>query len=148
MMNSKNNIPDISYYRLSLMDFLRESHPERFADTGFITARSEAAAETYAQGVKSGYNDTQADEQALSALFQGLYFSKHDALVNILWNEFSDTIPEEEAVAVTIKLLPACEAVFAKYPLTDDFAYDPEFDLLYTELTGAIALYLEEHGIQ
>jgi hypothetical protein len=143
MMNSKNNIPDISYYRLSLVDFLRESHPERFADTGFIKARSEAAAETYAQGVKSGSNNIQADEQAYSVLFHGLYFSKHDTLVNILWNEFSDTIPEDEAVAVAINLLPECEAVFARYPLTDDFAYEPEFDLLYTELTGAIALLIE-----
>jgi hypothetical protein len=48
-MNSKNNPVDISYFRLSLLDFLRESHPKRLPDEPFISARSEAAAETYAQ---------------------------------------------------------------------------------------------------
>ncbi|MDR3339880.1 MAG: DUF1896 domain-containing protein, partial [Candidatus Symbiothrix sp.] len=41
-MNSKN-IPDLSYYRLSLIAFLHESHPERLQDNSFISARSNAA---------------------------------------------------------------------------------------------------------
>jgi hypothetical protein len=45
-------------------------------------------------------------------------------------------------------LLPECESVFAKYPLSDGFACEPEYDLLYTELTGAIAMYLESHELQ
>jgi hypothetical protein len=147
-MNSRNNIPDLSYYRLSLVDFFQESHPERLGDDRFIIARAQAAAQTYAQAVLSGSNDIQADEQAHQVLFQGLYFSKHDTLVNILWNEFSDTIPEDDAKDWAIRLLPECESIFAKYPLSDDFADDFLFDLLYTELTGAIALYLEEYGIQ
>jgi hypothetical protein len=147
-MNSKNNIPDISYFRLSLMDFLRESHPERLPDNSFITARSEAAAETYTQAVLNGSNDMEAGEQACSVLFQGLHFSKHDTLVNILWNEFSDTVPEDEAKEWAVHLLAKYEPVFAQYPLSDDFADDFLFDLLYTELTGAIAIYLEEHGLQ
>jgi hypothetical protein len=138
-MNSKNNIPDLSYYRLSLVDFLLESHPERLNDDRFINARAQVAAETYAQAVLNGSNDIQADEQAHLILFQDLYFSKHDTLVNILWNEFSDTIPEDDAKDWAIRLLPTCESVFAKYPLSDDFADDFLFDLLYTELTGTIA---------
>jgi len=38
-MNSRNSIPDLSYYRLSLADFLRESHPERFSDDRFIDCK-------------------------------------------------------------------------------------------------------------
>jgi hypothetical protein len=148
IMNRKNSIPDISYYRLFLMDFLRESHPERLNDDRFINARAQAAAETYAQAVLSGNNDIQADEQAYLVLFQDLYFSKHDTLVNILWNEFSDTIPEDDAKGWAMRLLAECETIFAKYPLSDDFADDFLFDLLYTELTGAIALYIESHELQ
>ena len=44
-------------------------------------------------------------------------------------------------------MLPLLENVFSIYELTDDFAQSPEHDLLYTELTGAVALYLEEYGI-
>jgi hypothetical protein len=146
-MNSKN-IPDLSYYHLSLIAFLHESHPERLIDNRFITARAEVAAETYTQAILNGNNDIQADEQAHLVLFQGLYFSKHDTLVNILWNEFSDIIPEDEAKDWAVRLLVEFESVFAQYPLSDDFADDFLYDLLYTELTGAIALYLEEHGIQ
>ncbi|MDR2534099.1 MAG: DUF1896 domain-containing protein, partial [Tannerellaceae bacterium] len=40
-----------------------------------------------------------------------------------------------------------CETVFSQYSLSDGFAYEPEYDLLYTELTGTIALYLESHEL-
>ena len=34
------------------------------------------------------------------------------------------------------------------YDLSDDnFALSPEYDLLYTELTGAVVLYIEEYGV-
>ena len=34
------------------------------------------------------------------------------------------------------------------YDLSDDnFALSPEYDLLYTELTGAVILYIEEYGV-
>jgi hypothetical protein len=77
-----------------------------------------------------------------------LHFSRYDTVKNIFWNEFSKEILEEEAGAWAILLLPECESVFAKYPLFDDFAREGEYGLLYTELTGAIALYLDSYGIQ
>jgi hypothetical protein len=148
-MNSKNShAPDISYFRLSLMDFLRESHPERLKDNRFILACADAATEAYEQAIMSGDTPIQAAEQANAVLFRGLHFSRHDTLVNILWNEFSDEVPEDEARDLAITLLPECEPVFARYPLSDSFACEPEYDLLYTELTGVIALYLESHELQ
>jgi hypothetical protein len=147
-MNSTNSIPDMSYFRLSLVDFLRESHPERLNDVRFIAARAEAAAEIYATAVLNGSNGIEAGEQAHCVLFQGLYFSKHDTLVHILRNEFSNEIPEYGTQTAAIRLLPECESVFAKYSLSDGFAYEPEYGLLCTELTGVIALYLESHGLQ
>jgi hypothetical protein len=147
-MNSKNNIPDISYFRLSLMDFLRESHPERLKDRRFILASTDAATEAYEQAIRHGDSPIQAAEQANAILFRNLHFSKHDTLKNILWNEFADEVPEDTAKDWAMKLLPECETVFAKYPLSNDFAYEPEYELLYTELTGTIALYLESHELQ
>jgi hypothetical protein len=147
-MSINSKTPDISYYRLSLMDFLKESHPELLIDKAFISTRSEAAAETYSQAVRNGGNQIEAGELANAVLFQDLHFSRHDTLVNILWNEFSDLIPEEDAKSWAILLFPECEHVFAGYTLSDDFAYEPEYELLYTELTGVIANYFEEHGIQ
>jgi hypothetical protein len=151
MMNSnknRNSIPDISHFRLSLADFLRESHPERLKDEHFILARTESALDTYEQAIKNGDTPVEAAEQANAVLFSGLHFSKYDTLKNILWNEFSDEVPEDEAREWAIRLLPECEAVFTNYPISEGFAYEPEYELLYTELTGTIALYLESHELQ
>jgi hypothetical protein len=147
-MNSKNAIPDISYFRLSLTDFLRESHPELLIDNAFISARAETAAETYSQAIWNGGNHIEAAEQANAVLFVGLHFSRHNTLTNILWNEFANVISEDEAKDWAIRLFPECEPVFSQYFLTDDFAYEPEYESLYTELTGVIAIYFDEHGIQ
>jgi hypothetical protein len=147
-MNSKNknHAPDISYFRLSLTAFLRESHPERLKDNRFIIACTDAATEAYEQAIRSGDTPMRAIEQANTVLFRGLHFSRYDTLKNILWNEFPDEVPENEAGELAIKLLPECEPVFAGYPLSDGFAFEPEYELLYTELTGTIALYLESHN--
>lgn len=47
-MNKKNQSPknqpqELSYYRLSLLAFLKESHSELANDTGFIAARGDSA---------------------------------------------------------------------------------------------------------
>ena len=144
---SKKHAPDISYFRLSLMEFLKESHPERLNDYRLTIACADAAAETYEQTIRNGGTPGQAIVAANNVLFRGLHFSRHDTLVNILWNEFADEVPEDESIALAIRLFPECEPVFAQYPLTDGFAYEPEYELLYTELTGVISLYLESHGL-
>jgi len=141
--NSKNIISELSYYRLLLLDFLRESHPERTNDSRFIATRAEVAAETYSKAIMNGSNDTQAENEALLILFEGLYFSKYDTIVNILWNEFSNEIPEEDAREAALNLLSQLEFVFSSYTLSDDFIYELEYDLLYTELTGAIELIIK-----
>jgi hypothetical protein len=146
-MNSKNKISDISYFRLSLTDFLRESHPHLVNDRKFITARTDAALDTYEQAVLNGDNPSEADKQATEILFEGLHFSRYNTIRNILWNEFFNKVPEDEAKEWAIRLLPECEAVFANYPLSDGFACEPAYELLYTELTGTIALYLESHEL-
>jgi hypothetical protein len=147
-MNSKNLPADLSYFRLSLQAFLRESHPHLATDEKFITARTEAALNAYEQAVHSGSNPVEAERTANEVLFDGLHFSKHDTLLQILWNEFANEVPEDEATILAVKLLRECESVFAGYPLSDDFDSLPEYELLYTELTGAIALYLENYGLQ
>ena len=142
-MNAKNKPADLSYFRLSLVAFLRESHPQLLDDEKFIAARNQAAIDIYEDVIKNGGTPPEAAHWANETLFAGLHFSKHDTLKNILWNEFSKEIPENAAPLWAIRLLPECESVFAQYSLSDDFAYSPEYELLYTELTGQICLYLE-----
>lgn len=139
---------ELSYCRLVLLSFLRESHPELVNDTEFIAARGDSAAEAYSEAVRTGSTHDAAAEIANRVLFAGLHFSKYDVIVTILWNEFSHAVPQGSARSLALQLLPVCEEVFAKYPLSDDFLFEPAFDNLYTEITGTILIWLDDNGVQ
>lgn len=62
--------------------------------------------------------------------------------------ERADEVPEKKREAFIRKLLPPVGNVFSAYDLSDDnFALSPEYSLLYTELTGAVVLYIGEYGV-
>ncbi len=143
-----NSYQELSWFKLSLLHFLYESHPELIDDNDLLNNRSDLASKTYSEAVKNGHSQQEAEELAHKELYRGLHFSKHDTLVTILWNEFSREIPMGHAKEFAIKLLPEVEEVFSKYKLNDEFAFSPEFKGLYTELTGELSIWVEEHGLQ
>lgn len=145
--SNKSTAVELSYFRLSLLSYLCESHPDKAADKRFIASRGDAAAEAYSNIIKLGGSHDEADEIASQILYAGLHFSPYRTVVNILWNEFTDEIDPAAAVQVAMELMPRLSAVIQKYALSDDFADSREYELLYTELTGAIQTLLED-GIQ
>ena len=155
MNQNKSNVPmsvaeepdELSYYRLTLLSFLRESHPDLADDESFVDTRSNHAAEAFSAAVHSGLTYDDAAQQANDLLFQGLHFSPLDTLITVLWNEFAAEIPEGNARNVALQLLPECRKVFSGYTLSDDFMFSPEFDRLYDELTDTVAIWLEENGL-
>lgn len=146
-MNKKNQSTEFSYYGLYLLKYLKENHPDKATDTDFIAGRSDHAADVFEQSRLSGYTPEEAQELAMAALMEGLHFSKYNTIIEVLWNEFADEVPPGEAAKLALNLQPELEEVFAWYPLADDFAYTPEYEHLYTELTGAVVTYLEAHGV-
>ena len=98
-----------SYYELSLLSFLRESHPEKADDIPFIKERAAAASEAYTEAFDAGLPITECIGIANKTLYAGLHFSRHDTI-------------------------------------SDEFAYMPEYNSLYTEITGFVQLKLEEDG--
>lgn len=138
---------ELSYYRLTLLSYLKESHPHLAADSGFIKTRADEAAEAYANAIQDGQSQIEAEELANLTLFKDLLFSKHDTIVNVLWNEFADIIPQSQASNYAQKILSQCELIFQQYPLSDEFIYSPEYDTLYTELTGFIDIWLEDNEL-
>jgi len=147
-MNKKNQPGDLSYFRLSLLSFLKESHPQLAQDASFVESRSDDAARIFFEAIKSGSNQIEAMELANETMYQGLHFSRYDVLFDILFEEFSSEVSEEEIKNYALEMLPVCEEVFARYPISDDFEYEPEFETLKTELIGAIAIRLEKNGLQ
>ena len=138
---------ELSYFRLSLLSFLRDSHPNLITDTNLIAARGDAAAEAYSAAIQNGQNHDQAAEDANEVLYAGLLFSPYRTIVKVLWNEFEKEVTPSLAGGGAIGLLPELKEVFAKYKLSDYFDTTPEYDRLYTELTGAIQILLED-GLQ
>ena len=146
-MKQNTNPMKLSYYRLTLLSYLNESYPHLAANTEFIKSRADEAAESYSNAIKDGLSQTEAEELANLTLFRELLFSKHDTIVNVLWNEFSDIIPQSQAKEYAQKILTQCEFIFLQYPLSNEFVYSDEYNKLYTELTGFIDLWLEEHEL-
>ena len=144
---SKKQYPpkgELSYYGLSLLSYLRDSHPHLASDDAFVRTRADRAATAYIEAIRSGHTHAGAEESANAVLYRDLHFSPYDTIVNILWDEFPEEIPEDDARAVALLMLPLCRDVLAKYPLSDDFADSPQYDQLYTELTGTVQILLED----
>lgn len=139
---------DLSYFRLRLQELLNNSFPEKANDQKFIEQRSLWAANAYECAFGSGNSIEQCNEIANYILFEGLHFSKFDTVFQVVCSEFDTIMADEELRPFALKMFPVCEPVFTRYELTDDFAYNTEFDLLYTELTGTIAIWIEENGLQ
>lgn len=139
---------DLFYFRLRLQELLNSSFPEKAHDQQFINQRSSWAANAYDGAFRSGNSIEQCNEIANYILFGGLHFSKFDTIFQVVCNEFDTLMANEELRPFSFKMLPICAPVFDNYELTNDFAYSDEFDQLYTEITGTIAIWIEENGLQ
>lgn len=149
-MKVKKNISpaELSYYGLYLLDYLRKYHPDKVIDIEFITGREEAASETFEKERAAGSTVEAAQEEAMRILLEGLHFSPYALLLEVVENEFADEVAPSDREAFCRELFPYLKNLLGGYDTPDDtFALSPEHDLLYTELTGAIMLYLEAYGV-
>ena len=140
---------ELSYFRLKLEAYLGEHFPERVNEKTFITNRADAALTAYCDAIAQGFSHPEAETMASEVLYQGLHFSKYDTLVSVLENEYEKELPSPLPERLTPMLLKnkAVQSVFDKYELTDDFGASPEYEKLYTELTGTIVLIIEVNGL-
>jgi len=146
--NNNKEQTELSYYGLYLLKHLRENHFPQANDKDLITDRANLAAETYEQARREGKGTAGAHELAMAELLQGLRLSKWNVLHDVVESEFAFEVGYGIIDAFTERLLPLVDPVFSIYDLSDDgFPDSPEYDTLYTELTGATALYIKEHGV-
>jgi len=144
-MDAKQN--DLSYFSLRLQELLNFSFPEKASDQKFIEERSLFAANAYQSAFNSGNSIEQCSETANFILFENLHFSRFDTVFQVVCQEFDTLMTEEELRVFALKMFPVCTPVFSLYELTDNFAYTHEFDLLYTEITGTISIWIQENGL-
>lgn len=154
MNQNKSNVPvsvaeepdELSYYRLTLLSFLRESHPDLADDESFVTTRSDQAAEAFSAAIRSGLTYDDAAQQANALLFQGC--------ISHLWTRWSPSSgtssPPKSPKAAHAAWPCSCFPNAGRssgYTLSDDFMFSPEFEQLYDELTGTVVIWLEENGL-
>ena len=144
-MASENKI---SYYSLLLKELLNSSFPELSGDKKFIEQRGQSAAKVYNDAFMAGNTIEQCNEIAQYVLVEGLHFSKFDTIFKIVCNEFDTIMADEELRPFALKMMAVSIPVFEQYRITDDFADSHEFELLYTELTGTIRIWIEDNGLQ
>lgn len=140
---------ELSYFRLKLETYLNEHFPEMSGNNPFITTRSDEALTAYCDAVAQGFSHPEAESMASEVLYQGLHFSKYDTLVSVLENEFEKELPSPlpERLSPILLRNKAIQDVFSEYDLTDDFSASPEYEKLYTELTGTIVLLIESNHL-
>ncbi|MFR5269781.1 MAG: DUF1896 domain-containing protein [Hoylesella buccalis] len=140
---------ELSYFHLKLENYLGEHFPEMLSNNPFITARADEALSTYCDAVAQGFSHPEAESMANEVLHRGLHFSKYDTLVSVLENEFEKELPSPlpERLSPILLKNKAVQSVFDKYELSDDFGASPEYEKLYTELTGTIVLLIEVNGL-
>lgn len=140
---------ELSYFRLKLENYLSEHFPELLGDKPFITARVNEALTTYCDAVAQSFSHLEAETMASEVLYRGLHFSKYYTLLSVLENEFEKELPSPlpERLSPILLKNKAVQSVFDKYELTDDFGATPEYEKLYTELTGTIVLLIEVNGL-
>ncbi len=149
MNRKKQAQTELSYYGLYLLNHLRENRFPQASDADFIRERADHAAEVYEQERRDALFADAAQELAMSALLKGLRFSKYSILYDVVDSEFSLEVAVEDQEAFVKHLLPLVDNVYSIYDLTDDdFAQSPDYEHLYTELTGAVALFIESNGVQ
>ena len=147
-MNTKAT-PELSYFRLKLTAYLRDHQPDLVDDATLVSSRSDAALTVYCDAVAQGFSHPEAESIAGNVLFDGLHFSKYDTLMSVLENEFETELPSPlpERLAPILPKNKAILSIFGKYDLTDDFAASPQYEQLYTELTGTIVLIIEQNSL-
>ena len=141
--------PELSYYGLYLLHYLLEQHSRKAKDLSFIYSREQLAAETFEQARLDGYPVEGAHELAISVLTKDLGLSQWSILVEVLEKEFARELDDGQRLTFAEKLLPLLAPVFEPYDLAEpEFELTPDYVRLYTELTGAVVLYIEQYGVQ
>ncbi len=138
---------EFSIFSIALQSFLASSHPDLLVDTQFIKQRGDIAAITFEQARRLGEPIEQALEMANQILYLNLRFSIYDTIKNILWEEFEGDVPEYAFDDMALDFCRKFSHITSRYNLTDDFEQSDEYSQLYTELTGAILITLNEYGI-
>lgn len=141
--NKMTTLPLDGVY-LKLLQRLINHFPELANDDNFITSRKEMSNKAFEQAQLSGSSIGEAEEYADSILYAGLYFSRHDSLMEALRDLFPNG-EETELRAIAIEYFDECAPFFEKYDLDDQFETSLEYE---NELLPALTEFFKNKKLQ
>ena len=146
-MQDKNTATgELSYFKTTLLLYLKESHPHIAGDKELVRTRTDEAAAGYERAIRDGLSVMQALQLAEAVLYQDLCFSRFDTVFEVVSEWFPEVRPERRR-DFCVKVLSPTEAVFGKYYIDDRFESSPACHTLTVELTGFIQSYIEQYGV-
>ena len=81
IIQDKNTVTgELSYFEMTLLLYLKESHPHIAGDKELVQMRADEAAGSYERAIRDGLSVTQALELADTVLYQDLRFSRFDTV--------------------------------------------------------------------
>lgn len=141
----------IRSYREDLAAYLSCYHPDYLnqhdlTSAGleeFLDGRALAAAEEEIWKIADGLPPRLAEEYAQEVLFQGLRFSLHVIVREILETDYPNIEPEISPVMVAA-IERSCRPIVEKFALGDDYLTDP----IYGDFIGEIKLHIHNFLIE
>lgn len=127
-----------------LKDFLDKYHPNLSADIEFIESRSELAQQTFIDSSKNGDNVEDSMRDAREVLYNGLHFSVHQLINDIIEEEFPSITDTE---TFRLKMYEHIQPILSEYHIDDQFERSSKYDELYNRIIGIILEYTEQYGI-
>ncbi|MGK6342534.1 DUF1896 family protein [Chryseobacterium sp. DT-3] len=110
-----------------------------------MSKRSNWALKAYERALQGNNSEEEAEKIANSILFEDLYFSKFNTILEVVTYEFDTYFMDGELRPFALRMLNDCGYVFKKYDLTDDFAYSTSYDDLYRELKAYILEWIKKN---
>lgn len=137
----------LSYFELSLTEYIINHHPEKITDKDFIKTRAAEADSTFQDASHMGLTVEDARHEANKVLYKGLVFSLYDEISNIV-NEYFPEVEKDDHHLFTMQMIDLNKETGEKYQLDDDFGGCYEYLQLRNELIGNIQIYMEKNGLQ
>lgn len=136
------NSTGAEHYRQRLEAFLRERHPRLVHAAGLLDSRSRAAAAAYREAIASGEDALRAATRADALLYEGLIFSKFDAIACLLALDYP-VLPAERRRNLALEMEESLAGVFNRYNLDDGIYAREEYRRLLAELSEAVRRCLD-----
>lgn len=100
IIQDKNTVTgELSYFEMTLLLYLKESHPHIAGDKELVQMRADEAAGSYERAIRDGLSVTQALELADTVLYQDLRFSRFDTVFEVVSECFPKYGPKNGLVS-------------------------------------------------